>query len=104
MPVWTETLEANTAKKVISKNPKRISFSIRNDSGSAVYYGKNRSVSTSGYFQGIKIDPNGGAIEDDSYKGDVYLISASAISVTIVEDVEAVTVPIQKHKIEKVEI
>jgi len=88
MPVWTVDLVANKAQMVAPKNPKRICISVKNDSAANVYYGHEEGVSTSGYRQGWLIDPNGGSLEDEFHKGEVWLISPSSVSVTILEDVE----------------
>jgi len=103
MPVWTETLAAGVARRIIAQNPKRVSFSIRNDSGSAVFYGKHRGVAVSGYFKGTQIDANGGALEDEFYKGDVFAISASGVDITVIEDVLAVNATITPEDKQRVE-
>jgi len=87
MPVWVASLVANVAQKVAKRNELRRCLTIRNDSTEPVYYGHTSSVRTTGTLQGIKIDPNGGSLEDEFHKGEVWLIAAAAASVSIIEDV-----------------
>jgi len=88
MPIWAVTLAANKAERVASANPNRICISIQNESSADVYYGHDAGVSISGPSQGFKIRANGGFLEDEFYKGDVYLISSQAVTVVIAEDVK----------------
>jgi len=86
MPVWKVSLVAGVAQKVMKKNPYRRSITIKNDSASNVYYGHHHNVATSGFRQGFLIPPNGGTMEDEFHKGEVWLIAAAAVSVSIIED------------------
>jgi len=88
MVVRTITLVANRAIKALSANPDRKVFTIKNDSGTAVFVGHRQDVATSGYKQGYKVDPGGGAIEDEFHKGDVWVISTAAVSITVAEDIK----------------
>lgn len=95
MPVWTETLAADTARRIIPNNPFRLAYTVRNDSASSVYIGRNRDLATSGYKQGMLLTASGGSVSDDDWKGEVWAISGSAVNITVIEDVEGVIDPAQ---------
>jgi len=87
MPTWLEPLKANIPRRVIIANPKRICYSIRNDSLVDVFVGKTSRVKTAGFWQGFKVDKEGGTIEDEFHKGEVWAIAPSDCVITINEDV-----------------
>ena len=87
MPTWVEPLKANIPRRILPANPKRICYTIRNDSSVDVYIGKDSRVSTSGFFRGFKVDAGGGTLEDEFHKGEVWAIAESDCEITVNEDV-----------------
>jgi len=87
MPTFTHRVGTTPTRALIS-NPKRKSYSIVNDSSVDVFAGKSRNVATSGFKQGINLRANGGSLEDEFHKGEVWTVANTATTVTVVEDVE----------------
>ncbi len=79
-------LVANRATRVLSPNADRLGFTVKNDSAAVIYYGKDRSVAVAGSNQGLIIQGGGDLIFDDKHKGEVWLITAANVNVTVIED------------------
>lgn len=90
---WTITTTANTAVKVLEGNDDRIVWSAINISDTDVYFGYDDLVATSGDRKGVLVAANGGSIEDEHSKDDVYVIcTASGKEVNMVETAKRRTV------------
>ena len=87
MPVWT--IEVSTQpKRVLSKNPNRLTYAILNTSATNVYVGFDSSVTYSGERRGIPVLANGGFWQDEYHKGDVYVVAEADTEVTVIEVVK----------------
>jgi hypothetical protein len=84
----TKTLVANVPTRVFNRNPDRVSFNVyNNDSTNSVYWGTNQNVATSGEEQGIEIAAK--VLQEElHHTGEVWVISANAVSITFYESVE----------------
>jgi len=83
--VFTVTLEANRAKRVLGDNAERASFSFKNLGSTAAYYGFNSNVATSGKDKGWEISASGGSINNIVWEGEVWIISTAAVEITVEE-------------------
>jgi len=79
-------LVADTPTRVLSANPTRLSYSVKNDGAAIVYRGYDRGVAVAGPNQGYLIAVGGDAIEDEFHKGEVWLIAAADTNVTVEEN------------------
>lgn len=84
MAVVTVTVKTVPTRLLVA-NDKRKVYSIHNDSTVNVYVGYDKEVATSGPKRGILVRPNGGAIEDEFHKGEVWAIAEAETEVTVVE-------------------
>jgi len=84
----TITLVADKPTRVFNRNPERVSFNIKNnDSTNSVYWGINQNVATSGEEQGVEIEAK--VLQEELYHtGEVWVISANAVSITFYEAIE----------------
>jgi len=80
------TLEVGTTpKRVLSANPGRVVYNLINEGGYDAYVGFDKNVSTTGKTKGIKLTANGGGMEDEFYKGEVWAIAEGNTEITVVE-------------------
>ena len=87
--VFTVTTVANKAIKVLGENEKRVVWSALNLSDTAIFFGYNQSVATSGRLQGWRIAPGYGSVEDEHSKDEIWLIcTAGDKSITVQEITE----------------
>jgi len=84
MPVVTVDVGTKPTR-LLNRNPKRVVFSVINDSSTVVYVGFDSNVSTTGKRRGVKLDANGGWCEDEYHKGEVWAIAEAPTQVTVVE-------------------
>jgi hypothetical protein len=82
--VFTLTLTAGRAMRVLPRNPKRACYTVVNFSGYDVYLGHDQNVRSSGPTKGIKI-MDGSSYEDEFHRGEAWLYSDSAAEVTVEE-------------------
>ena len=71
--------------RLLSRNPKRVVYTIINDSSVDVYVGFDKNVSTTGKTKGILVASGGGVWSDEFHKGEVWAIASSQTQVTVVE-------------------
>jgi len=80
------TLEVGTTpKRLLSANPGRVVYTLINEGSYNAYVGFDKNVSTTGKTKGIKLAPNGGGMEDEFYKGEVWAIAEGNTEITVVE-------------------
>lgn len=84
MPVVTITV-GTTPKRLLSRNPDRVVYSIINEGSYNAYIGYDKNVSTTGKTKGIKLAANGGGMEDEWHKGEVWAIAEGETELTVVE-------------------
>ena len=84
MGVVTVTVQTKPTR-LLSINPKRVNYTLFNDSSTNVYIGFDKNVSTTGKTKGIRLAAGGGYISDEHHKGEVWAIASSATEVTVVE-------------------
>lgn len=86
MPVFLIPLTANVPERVLKKNPMRKVYFLKNDSASNIYYGTANTVSNAAvHHQGLLLEAGGAVWEDPYWKGDVWVLCASAVNITVVE-------------------
>ncbi|RLG47480.1 MAG: hypothetical protein DRN92_03135 [Thermoproteota archaeon] len=74
-----------TPQRILVRNPDRVVFSILNYSSYDVYVGYDKNVSTTGKTKGILVKANGGGMEDEYHKGEVWAIATAETEITVVE-------------------
>jgi len=84
MSVVTITV-GTTPQRILVANPDRVVYSILNFSSNDVYIGYDKNVSTTGKTKGILVKANGGGMEDEYHKGEVWAIATAETEVTVVE-------------------
>lgn len=87
MPVFVHTVQTVPTRALLASR-KRRSFTVQNTSAQDVFYAKNRNVSINGFTSGHKISASGGLLTDEFHKGEVWLIAAAQVDVTVSEDLE----------------
>jgi len=86
MTVRLVPLIAERPRRVLTKNPKRLAYTIKNDSTVNIFVGHDSGVATSGYRQGYLVPAGGGVIEDRWHKGEVWVICTQNVWITVAED------------------
>jgi len=80
------TIEVGTTpKRLLSANPGRVVYSLINEGNYNAYVGFDKNISTTGKSKGIKLSANGGGMEDEFYKGEVWAIAEGNTEITVVE-------------------
>jgi len=81
-------IPANLSFRIMSNSgDRRKAYTVTNPGSIAdLFVGKDRNVTTSGFFEGIKVLQGGGTLEDEFHKGEVWVISTGTPSVHFVED------------------
>ena len=74
--------------RVLARNPKRVVYTLINDSAYDVYVGFDKNVATTGKRKGILLAANGGIWSDEFHKGEVWAIASTQTQITVVETTE----------------
>jgi len=74
-----------TPTRLLASNPDRAVYSIQNFSSQDIYVGYDSNVATSGANTGAKLTANGGLLEDEFHKGEVWAIASSNAQVVVIE-------------------
>ena len=85
---WIVSTIANEAVLGSPANPKRKSHTAINKTPTDANYGYSSRVATSGANEGLPLTANGGSIiegEPGVYKGEIWVIAASAIDLNFAE-------------------
>jgi hypothetical protein len=83
--VFTITTPVSKPIRVLGDNAERGEFSIKNSGTTIAYYGYDQEVATSGYPQGWPIAASGGSITNARWQGEVWVICAAAVALTVEE-------------------
>jgi DNA-binding beta-propeller fold protein YncE len=86
MPTFQHTV-TTVPTRVLVANKSRQGYTVINQGTVNVFLGKSREVAVSGFKVGLQINASGGAYYDDKHKGEVWILSASATTVQVTEDV-----------------
>lgn len=87
MPIVIISIPAGKAVRGLQKNDDRISWSTFNDVGADVFYGFNQNITNSGRKRGRVIELDGGSVNDEKSKGEIWFYCLSAVTLVVQVDV-----------------